>query len=82
MGDVMGDLTSRRGRINGTDADGHFQIISAEVPLSEIDRYATVLRSMTQGKGMYTQKVDRYELVPGDIQNRIVEEANKTAEAA
>lgn len=82
MGDVMGDLTSRRGRINGTDADGHFQIITAEVPLSEIDRYATVLRSMTQGKGMYTQKVDRYELVPGDIQTKIVEEATKPAEAA
>jgi len=82
MGDVMGDLTSRRGRINGTDADGHFQIISAQVPLSEINRYATVLRSMTHGKGMYTQKVDRYELVPGDIQSKIVEEVTKQAEAA
>ena len=82
MGDVMGDLTSRRGRINGTDADGHFQIITADVPLAEVDRYATLLRSMTQGKGMYTQTVDRYELVPGDIQSRIVEESAKQAEAA
>jgi elongation factor G len=82
MGDVMGDLTGRRGRIHGTDADGHFQIITVEVPFSEIDRYATVLRSITHGKGMYTQKVDRYELVPHDIQSKVVEAAGKQTEAS
>ena len=80
MGDVMGELTSRRGRIIGTDADGHFQIIRADVPLAEIDRYATRLRSMTQGKGIHTQKLERYEEVPADIQGKIVEEASREDE--
>ena len=75
MGDVMGDLSSHRGRINGTESDGHLQIITAEVPLAEIDRYATRLRSMTQGKGIHTQELDRYETVPGDVQAKIAEEA-------
>jgi elongation factor G len=82
MGDVMGDLSSRRGRINGMDTDGHFQIIRAEVPLAELDRYATTLRSMTQGKGLHTQKFDRYEEVPGDLMARIVEAAKKAREEA
>lgn len=77
MGDVMGDLSSRRGRISGIDTDGHFQIIHAEAPLAEIDRYATNLRSMTQGKGMHTQKLERYEEVPREIMERIVQEAIK-----
>jgi elongation factor G len=77
MGDVMGDLTSRRGRIIGTDADGHFQVITADAPLAEIDRYATTLRSMTQGKGIHTQQLDRYENVPGDVQSRVVAEAKE-----
>ena len=77
MGDVMGDLTSRRGRIIGTDADGHFQIITADAPLAEIDRYATTLRSMTQGKGIHTQQLDRYENVPGDVQSKVVAEAKE-----
>ena len=77
MGDVMGDLTSRRGRIIGTDADGHFQVITADAPLAEIDRYATTLRSMTQGKGIHTQNLDRYENVPGDVQSKVVAEAKE-----
>ena len=77
MGDVMGDLTSRRGRIIGTDADGHFQVITADAPLAEIDRYATTLRSMTQGKGIHTQNLDRYENVPSDIQSKVVAEAKE-----
>ena len=79
MGDVMGDLSSRRGRIQGMDADGHFQIIRAEVPLAELDRYATTLRSMTQGKGLHTQEFDRYEEVPRDIMEKILEEAKREA---
>ncbi len=77
MGEVMGDLTSRRGRIIGTDADGHSQVITADAPLAEIDRYATALRSMTQGKGIHTQQLDRYENVPGDVQSRVVAEAKE-----
>lgn len=77
MGDVMGDLTSRRGRITGTSADGHFQVIEAEVPLAEIDRYATRLRSMSHGKGMHVQRLERYEDVPADVQAKIVAAASK-----
>ena len=82
MGDVMGDLTSRRGRISGTDSDGHFQIISAEVPLAEIDRYATRLRSMTHGKGVHTQKLVYYQDVPADVQVKIIAANAEQAEAA
>lgn len=83
LGDIMGDLTSRRGRISGTSADGHFQIIEADIPLAEIDRYATRLRSMSQGKGMHTQTLERYEEVPADVQARIVEKASsEQAQAA
>ena len=80
MGDVMGDLSSRRGRISGMDADSHFQIIHAEAPLAEIDRYATTLRSMTQGKGFHVQHFERYEDVPGDIMAKIAEIAQKDKE--
>jgi len=82
MGDVMGDLSSRRGRISGMDANGHFQVIHAEAPLSEIDRYATSLRSMTHGKGLHAQEFVRYEEVPGDIMAKVVEEAQREKEAA
>jgi elongation factor G len=81
MGDVMADLNSRRGRINGTEADGHFQIINADAPLAEIDRYATTLRSMTQGKGIHTQTLDRYEQVPGDVQSKVVAAAEEARAA-
>lgn len=81
MGDVMADLNSRRGRINGTEADGHFQIINADAPLAEIDRYATTLRSMTQGKGIHTQTLDRYEQVPGDVQSKVVAAAEEARTA-
>ncbi|MDA0336870.1 MAG: elongation factor G [bacterium] len=83
LGEVMGDLTSRRGRISGTSADGHFQVIEADVPLAEMDRYATRLRSMSQGKGMHTQELARYEEVPADVQSRISERvASEKAHAA
>ena len=81
MGDVMADLNSRRGRINGTEADGHFQIINADAPLAEIDRYATTLRSMTQGNGIHTQTLDRYEQVPGDVQLKVVAAAEEARAA-
>ena len=82
LGEVMGDLTSRRGRISGTSADGHFQVIEAEVPLAEMDRYATRLRSMSQGKGMHTQSLVRYDEVPNDVQARIAEKSADQAQAA
>ncbi|MBI2503323.1 MAG: elongation factor G [Candidatus Latescibacteria bacterium] len=79
MGEVMGDLSARRGRISGMDTEGHYQIIRAEVPLAEIDRYATSLRSMTQGRGMHAQKFERYEEVPAAILDRVLAEAKRPA---
>ncbi|MCC7262056.1 MAG: elongation factor G [Candidatus Latescibacteria bacterium] len=79
MGDVMGDLSARRGRISGMDTEEHHQIIHAEAPLAEIDRYATALRSMTQGRGMHAQKFERYEEVPAAIVDRVLAETKRPA---
>ena len=79
MGDVMGDISSRRGRIGAMDTEGHHQVIRAEVPLSEIDRYATSLRSMSHGKGMHSQKFERYEEVPNDIVEKVIASTKKEA---
>lgn len=79
MGDVMGDLSARRGRISGMDTEGHYQIIHAEAPLAEIDRYATALRSMTQGRGVHAQKFERYEEVPAAILDRVLAEVKRPA---
>jgi elongation factor G len=80
MGDVMGDISSRRGKILGMDADGRFQVIKAKVPLAELHKYSTVLRSMTQGQGMFHQKLSHYEEVPGEQAQKIIEHAKKEKE--
>jgi elongation factor G len=72
MGDVIGDLNARRGRIEGMESRGENQIIRARVPLAEMFGYATVLRSMTQGRATYTMQFDRYEEVPASIAHEIV----------
>ena len=75
MGDVMGDLNSRRGRIEGMEArQGGAQAINAMVPLSEMFGYSTTLRSMTQGRATYTMIFDHYEEVPASIAKKIMEE--------
>ena len=80
MGDVIGDLNSRRGRIKGMEARNGAQIISAFVPLSEMFGYATDLRSKTQGRGNYSMEVDHYEEVPKNIAEAIVAKNKGTAE--
>jgi elongation factor G len=77
MGDVMGDISSRRGKILGMEAEGPFQKIKALVPLKELYRYSTVLRSMTQGRGIHRQKFDHYEEVPRDVMEKIIAAAAK-----
>jgi elongation factor G len=72
MGDVIGDLNSRRGRIEGMELRGTTQIIKASVPLSEMFGYATELRSRTQGRGSFTMHFGRYDEVPGSIAEEIV----------
>lgn len=73
MGDVMGDLNSRRGRILGMDAKGGSQIITAEVPLAEMLGYATTLRSMTKGRAGYSMEFECYREVPQNVQSTILE---------
>ena len=72
MGDVMGDLNSRRGRIEGMEARSGAQMISAHVPLSEMFGYATVLRSRTQGRGTFSMEPSHYEDVPKSIQEMVI----------
>ena len=77
LGDILGDLNRRRGRILGMDMDGDEQVVSAEVPISEMMKYATDLRSMTQGRGSFENAFLRYEEVPSNLTQKIVEEAKK-----
>jgi elongation factor G len=72
MGDVMGDLSSRRGRIEGMEARGNTQVVRAQVPLSEMFGYSTDLRSRTQGRATYTMQFDSYQQVPEGIASDIV----------
>jgi elongation factor G len=72
MGDVMGDLSSRRGRIGGMEARGNTQVVTAHVPLSEMFGYSTDLRSRTQGRATYTMQFDSYQQVPENIASEII----------
>jgi elongation factor G len=72
MGDVMGDLNSRRGRIEGMDSRAGAQVIRSKVPLSEMFGYSTTLRSRTQGRGVYSMEISHYEEVPKSIAEEII----------
>ncbi len=72
MGDIMGDVTSRRGRVEGMEARGPAQVVKAFVPLAEMFGYATALRSNTQGRGVYTMHFDHYEEVPKSVSEEII----------
>ncbi len=74
-GTIIGDLNKRRGAILGMDPEGDEQVISAQVPMMELSKYAIDLRSMTQGLGSYTVSMDRYDPVPENIASRIIAEA-------
>ncbi|WP_078578525.1 elongation factor G [Salipaludibacillus agaradhaerens] len=76
MGDIMGDITSRRGRVEGMDARGNAQIVRAMVPLAEMFGYATSLRSNTQGRGQYTMHFDHYEEVPKSVGEDIIKKSS------
>lgn len=72
MGDIMGDVTSRRGRVEGMGSRGNASVVNAFVPLSEMFGYATALRSNTQGRGTFTMYFDHYEEVPKSISEEII----------
>jgi elongation factor G len=77
MGKVMGDLSSRRGKIQGMDVEGTFQVIKAHVPAKELYRYSSTLRSLTGGRGVHRDDFSHYEEMPRDAEQKVVEEAKK-----
>ena len=79
-GDVMSDLNGKRGRILGMNPGDRYTIVEAEVPLSEVQRYAQDMRSLTQGRGSYLLEFDHYEPVPANIEQRVIEEAKRLRE--
>ncbi len=80
MGDIMGDLNSRRGRVLGMDSAGKNQVINANVPMSEFLTYAPDLRSMTGGRGIFSMEFSHYDEVPSQISEKIIGEMNKVKE--
>jgi len=80
MGDIMGDLNSRRGKILGTEHAGRYQKIRATVPEAEMYHYSSQIRSMTQGRGMFTMEFETYEEVPRDKITRVIDESKKYQE--
>ncbi|MBI4871965.1 MAG: elongation factor G [Candidatus Riflebacteria bacterium] len=80
MGDIMGDLNSRRGRILGMEPDGRKQIIKAQVPLGELYKYIITLRSITGGRGEYTMTLSHYEEVPAHVAEQIIKDAGVVEE--
>lgn len=77
MGDIIGDINKRRGRVLGMEQDGNLQKVNAEVPLAEMFKYTTDLRSMTQARGSFTSEFERYEEVPEAESKKIIEENAK-----
>jgi elongation factor G len=81
-GDIMGDISSRRGRIAGMSPDGETQVIKAQVPLAELYKYSTQIKSLTQGRGIYSREFSHYEEVPREIMEKIIEEYKREKEAS
>jgi elongation factor G len=80
MGDVMGDLSSRRGKPQGMEAQGNFQVIKAEVPMSEMLTYDSTLKSITSDRGSYHMEFDHYHPAPSHVQEQVISEATKAKE--
>jgi elongation factor G len=77
MGKVMGDLSSRRGKIQGMDMEGGFQVIKAHVPAKELYRYSSTLRSLTGGRGVHAESFSHYEEMPREAEQKVIEESKK-----
>ncbi|MBZ0199560.1 MAG: elongation factor G, partial [Ignavibacteriaceae bacterium] len=80
MGDVMGDISSKRGKILGMESDGHFQLIKANLPLSELYKYSSHLRSLTSGRGVHRRTFSHYEEVPKEVESKIIEDYERSRE--
>ena len=77
MGDIIGDLSSKRARIEGTEARGNVKVVNAQVPLAEMFGYATNLRSQTQGRASFNMEPSHYEEVPKTVANTIINKGTK-----
>jgi elongation factor G len=77
MGDIMGDLNGRRGRVLGMDSEGKYQVIKAQVPMAEFLTYAPDLNSMTGGRGLYTMEFSHYDEMPAQLAEKVIEAALK-----
>ena len=82
MGDVLSDMNTRRGRVLGMDQQHGRSVVTAQVPLSEMQRYSTSLRALTQGRGIYTMRITHYENVPNHLISDIIAQAKQEAEQA
>lgn len=82
MGKVMGDLSSRRGKIIGMDSEGNMQVIRAQVPAKELYRYSSTLRSLTGGRGYHKEEFSHYEEMPRELEQKVIEEAKARREKA
>ena len=77
MGDIMGDISGKRGKILGMDSDGSFQLIKAQVPQGELYNYATTIRSLTGGRGLHSEEFSHYEKMPKDAEQKVVASKQK-----
>jgi elongation factor G len=77
MGKVMGDLSSRRGKIQGMDMEGVVQVIKAQVPAKELYRYSSTLRSLTGGRGIHAESFSHYVEMPREAEAKVIEESRK-----
>jgi elongation factor G len=77
MGDILGDMNTRRARVQGMDTEKGRAVVTAQVPLAEIQRYTTDLRSITGGRGVFTMELSHYEVVPTHIAQGVIEARQK-----
>lgn len=80
MGDIIGDLNSKRGRVLGMDSEGKKQVVLAQVPLSEMQMYEPELRSMTGGRGSFSMTFESYEELPANLTEGVIAQSKKASE--
>ena len=82
MGEILGDLNTRRARVQGMDTEKGRSVVTAQVPLAEMQRYTTDLRSMTGGRGVFSLEFSHYEIVPAHIAQEVIDTRQKELKAA
>lgn len=80
MGDVMGDISGRRGKVMGMETDGSFQIVNSQIPQAELYNYANTIRSLTGGRGLHSEEFSHYENMPKDLEQRVINQYKKSRE--